>query len=465
MQSVQCVLTISRAMDNNISNQLWQYQNNVIEKLRKGYIEAIHAQGNISYCELFGVNKDGTILYFGPDFEQYVDSQKKICLMGNPKVGKTKLLINLLFEWAQGHILQKCKWMFKFDCETLLTQPFKSIEDVIVNTWFKDHGHGLLKMHFKSSLRETSNDIILIFDDINRLPSDMYNKIMGNLAALPCNIIITCRNPESGYDPIELKGLSKQGMEQFVEILFQDRLVPSACGELKKNYLKFFEETPILSELCLIPYMLKYTYSSRPLCEHIDFRGKYVFTTSYSLELILNTMWFYYLKDIQNVSKYELKYYTSRDIIEACNTKILFLEHFAVSKLTGTTSKLAEQHEKYMQNLVKFGFLNITGDGEYEMIHSIIEDYFVAHFFVKYLAQRYPFVHYNPYEKLKMHDFDEVLASMGQGFRSMEEIIKDSIIQRKPRVLEFMKEMLDSGCFDPAQKKMEELCSEVYEAI
>uniref|UniRef100_A0AAZ1XM09 NACHT domain-containing protein n=1 Tax=Oreochromis aureus TaxID=47969 RepID=A0AAZ1XM09_OREAU len=175
---------------------------------------------------------------------ELLETDKNILLVGKPGIGKTALTHEMLRLWAERES-KELDYMFYFDMrETSDIIRAKNLEELLFGVFCEpDEG----KDEVLQDIKRHSDNVIIIFDGITNLSSQVVKKVLTKKLLPLAKIIITCRPDDededflSGdFDRVEVKGFSEQTIKTYLS---------ATLGEDQKKVLSNLE----LVTLCHVP--------------------------------------------------------------------------------------------------------------------------------------------------------------------------------------------------------------------
>lgn len=402
-----------------------------ITKIRQNYISTLTTL-NVKYNELYGTYQNGKEIYFNAttSFEDF-GNNLGICIKGNPKTGKTILFDYLLQQWSLSRLLCGYEWTWKVNLQDLNDQHHSSVEDIILHQCF---GGDMGTFEIAWAQKR-----LLLLDNFDTMSQEFYNGIMTFLRTTSCDVIISSRTSilEKEYKLIELEGLSEKGMIDYLKMVYGDVCDFESRSE---RLINLISKSKLLLDLCRIPIILDNAYHSElPNFKVLVGSKESQYLDSSYVEAIMNQMLIHYLIGADKITAWDLHNMTGSEIHKLCNVELLFLEYAAMSKFVNGScgsdvmnyiSELGEKRQ--IGQLVTMDFLTHIGDGNYEFVHSVLQDYFVSRFLVNYLTKEYADKH-DVY-----HDFDKAFTLLGE---SPSNLINAARV--KSNISKFMRELLD----------------------
>ncbi|XP_039462982.1 nucleotide-binding oligomerization domain-containing protein 1-like [Oreochromis aureus] len=175
---------------------------------------------------------------------ELLETDKNILLVGKPGIGKTALTHEMLRLWAERES-KELDYMFYFCMrETSDIIRAKNLEELLFGVFCEpDEG----KDEVLQDIKRHSDNVIIIFDGITDLSSQVVKKVLTKKLLPLAKIIITCRPDDededflSGdFDRMEVKGFSEQTIKTYLS---------ATLGEDQKKVLSNLE----LVTLCHVP--------------------------------------------------------------------------------------------------------------------------------------------------------------------------------------------------------------------
>lgn len=418
-----------------------------------------------SYSVMCGIEPNRNKVFFDHNFQ----IEHRMCLVGQPTIGKTAILDYLLYEWNQKTMLRQYKWVFKFTRDDLTNTAYETLENLISDVHVS--GEEYVPAYFKSCLSDPNctDKILLMFDDIDTYSKELYDKVMTDAKNVCCDIILTSKSGQSDFHNIVISGLSEFGQRQFIgKIISKWGRAPVDDTQYERYTHAFFanlDKVADLKELCKLPLMLKYAFKSI-LLRHADrYQSERDYRDSDCIGMLLERVLRSYLVKHKNVSKYILSVYLEEDVQKDCDEELLFMQQLAISLLLNKAS-LVDTTVAYVEmlrgkqcvcrkKLTDMGLIYNVSPGVDGFVSEVLHDYFIAQFLVKYLVKKYPFAECDcAASNLTCHtSFDGISPPL------VRDIITEHLMKNKVRVVEYMREMLDNGHCDTAQKQLEEWMS------
>ena len=192
--------------------------------------------------------------------EQPSDSQhqRSILVEGSPGVGKSVLLKQIAYLWANGELLTNTHFLFLLHLRDPSVQQMHSLNDLIHH--FNCNHDKQACSDLTSSLRQDSGkSVTILLDGYDELPPNLrQNSFIVDLLqrkVLPaCSIVVSSRPHASTHlrdninCQVEILGFSEQDQQHFIEHSLKGQ--PHKISELKQ-YLKHHST---ISNLCFIPF-------------------------------------------------------------------------------------------------------------------------------------------------------------------------------------------------------------------
>lgn len=265
-----------------------------------------------------------------------------------------------------------------------------------------------------------------MFDDVDTYSKELYDKIMVDAYNICCDIIITSKTQQPNFENIVIQGLSEVGQRHFLgNIIAEWKKLTCKEEQYYQEIQEFFSnlnKVSGLKELCIWPMMLKYAFKSIRL----RYPNRYQIENDYKecscIRMMLDSLWREYLMEQKQVDAYAMREYTTRGVEERCDEELLFMEHLALSLMVNDAHPV-KKTVAYVEDICGLkcvchkklrtvGLIHKVQSGVYDFVSDVIQNYFAAHFLLKYLVQRYPVRLSLSVPKLTQHNFDVVSPSM-----------------------------------------------------
>ncbi|XP_025759051.1 uncharacterized protein LOC102080407 [Oreochromis niloticus] len=196
---------------------------------------------------------------------ELLETDKNILLVGKPGIGKTALTHEMLRLWAERES-KELDYMFYFDMrETSDIIRAKNLEELLFGVFCEpDEG----KDEVLQDIKRHSDNVIIIFDGITNLSSQVVKKVLTKKLLPLAKIIITCRPDDededflSGdFDRVEVKGFMQEFFAALWILKNPDKIrdVFQQCLTEEKKQMKH-----------LIPFMCRLLNEKSPsLMKHL----------------------------------------------------------------------------------------------------------------------------------------------------------------------------------------------------
>ena len=207
----------------------------------------------------FNVTKDIQAMFM-PELEYSNKLPQRIIIEGAPGIGKTVLAKEIVYQWANGKVLQNYELVFLLYLRDPVLHKLKSIDDIF-KLFISEDTEDLIRYVKKCN----GKNIAFVIDGFDEYPvklqkqSCMKDLITGQAYSAEfneCGIVVTSRPTATLFlhnivdRRIEILGLPKEERERYVSLSLK-----SSFSKIQtfNNYLK---RHPIIDNLCYIPLHL-----------------------------------------------------------------------------------------------------------------------------------------------------------------------------------------------------------------
>ena len=182
--------------------------------------------------------------------------QRRILIEGSPGVGKSVLLKQIAYLWAQGELLTNTEFLFLLHLRDPSVQQMHSLDTLAHHFYHYDKQASLVTSRIA---QDVGKSVTILLDGYDELPVNLrQNGFIADLLqckVLPaCALVVSSRPHASTHlrdnisCQIEILGFSEKDQQHFIEHSLKDQ--SHKVSELKQ-YLKHHST---ISNLCFIPF-------------------------------------------------------------------------------------------------------------------------------------------------------------------------------------------------------------------
>ena len=184
---------------------------------------------------------------------------KSVLIEGEPGLGKTVLLKQIAFEWAQQKQLVKCKLLFLLLLRDPAVRKMSSVSDLV--SYFYKRSAQNQKLLTNVISKENGRNITFLLDGYDELPlSEREESFISNIIKhkiLPLSAVVVSSRPHASTSlrsnalcQVDILGFTKDDQLLFFQNALKDQPVKL------KELLHYLDTHPTISSLCYIPFIM-----------------------------------------------------------------------------------------------------------------------------------------------------------------------------------------------------------------